>query len=168
MLEKVLSKNSCAECRFCCSFRRQSLWELPRLPLEFAERYQAGFDGEPVKYIIEENAGMKYAITDLTGKYLTDDPEEEVRCPFLDPSKGCFLPEADKPFECSMWPLRYMEMPDGGQKISLTPTCPAINRVPLDEMKELARGDAGKKIRKYAETHPYIIKDHVQGFEVLE
>ena len=29
MLSSILSKSDCAECKFCCSFRRQSLWETP-------------------------------------------------------------------------------------------------------------------------------------------
>ena len=29
MLGKILSKEECAKCKFCCSFRRQSLWESP-------------------------------------------------------------------------------------------------------------------------------------------
>jgi len=27
MLSKILSRKTCASCKFCCSFRRQSLWE---------------------------------------------------------------------------------------------------------------------------------------------
>ena len=29
MLSSILSKSDCAACKFCCSFRRQSLWETP-------------------------------------------------------------------------------------------------------------------------------------------
>ena len=29
MLSSILKKESCAACRFCCAFRRQSLWEVP-------------------------------------------------------------------------------------------------------------------------------------------
>ncbi|MDD7417839.1 MAG: hypothetical protein SPI86_00170 [Treponemataceae bacterium] len=32
MLSKILSKEQCAQCKFCCSFRRQSLWESPFVP----------------------------------------------------------------------------------------------------------------------------------------
>ena len=38
MLSKVLSKKSCADCRFCCSFRRCSLWETPLFPKEECEK----------------------------------------------------------------------------------------------------------------------------------
>ena len=38
MLSSVLSPGECAECRFCCSFRRQSLWETPLFDSETAEK----------------------------------------------------------------------------------------------------------------------------------
>ena len=167
MLSKVLSKESCANCRFCCSFRRQSLWELPRLPLGFTEKYKTDTDGNPIKYEFGEDRGKGFAVTDLTGKYKTDDPEEEVKCPFLDEKRGCILPSDDKPFDCSIWPLRYMEMPDGKKCVALTPTCPEINKVPVERMKELTDEGLGGKIAEYAGSHPYMIKEYREGFPVL-
>ena len=29
MLSSILAKTDCAACKFCCSFRRSSLWETP-------------------------------------------------------------------------------------------------------------------------------------------
>ncbi len=167
MLQKVLSKETCAKCRFCCSFRRQSLWELPRVPLDFCLKYPVSPDGTPVSYKTDENRGMKYAVTDLTGKYRTEDPEEEVPCPFLDAHTGCTLSEEDKPFECKIWPLRFMELPDGTKKIALTPTCPEINKVSQDAMKELIRGGIETAVTDYAERYPFIIKDYRNGFTIL-
>lgn len=168
MLSKVLSKSSCASCGFCCSFRRQSLWELPKMPASFAEKYPVGFGGEPVSYTFGEQDGVRYAVTELRGKYLTDGPEEEVRCPFLDPEKGCTLPEDDKPFDCKIWPLRYMKMPDGTLKVCLTPTCPEINKVPAESMKRLVSGGLGEKIAGYAQRYPFIIKEYKDGFTLMQ
>ena len=39
MLSKVLSKETCAKCRFCCSFRRCSLWETPLFPKNECEKF---------------------------------------------------------------------------------------------------------------------------------
>ncbi|MBQ5491897.1 MAG: hypothetical protein IIT68_07565, partial [Treponema sp.] len=36
MLSKILSKSDCASCKFCCSFRRKSLWETPLFTKESA------------------------------------------------------------------------------------------------------------------------------------
>ncbi len=167
MLSEVLSKQSCAECGFCCSFRRQSLWELPRVPAGFTEKYRTDISGEPIEYTFGVHKNAEFAITELHGKYLTDDPDEEVRCPFLDPHKGCTLPDEDKPFDCKIWPLRYMELPDGELRVCLTPTCPEINKLPVGRMKQLADSGIGEKIAEYAEKYPFIIKEYKPGFTIL-
>ena len=168
MLSAVLSKKTCAECRFCCTFRRKSLWETPLLSEEFMKMHTVSVNGEPVAYRNYSDKGLIYGQTDLTKFYKTDDPEEEVTCPFLDPEKGCSLPEDEKPFDCKIWPLRYMRMPERDCKVCLTPTCPAINKIDVSVMEDLVRNGLGDKIREYADTHPYIIKDYRDGFIVLE
>lgn len=168
MLSKVLSKESCAGCRFCCSFRRSSLWELPRLPVGFTEKYRTDTAGREIPYLFGECEGVGFAVTDLTGGYATDDPEEEVKCPFLDPERGCILPAEDKPFDCSIWPLRYMRLEDGSLQAALTPTCPEINKVPEERLAELLDGGLREKIEAYAEEHPYMIKPYRQGFTVFK
>ncbi|MBR3535622.1 MAG: hypothetical protein IKN85_07335 [Oscillospiraceae bacterium] len=79
MLSKVLKKEVCAECRFCCSFRTQSLWELPKLSAQFMEKYKTKSDGSEIRYIVSEKGD---GVTDLRDCYQTDDPSEEVPCPF--------------------------------------------------------------------------------------
>ena len=171
MLSSILSKTSCAACKFCCSFRRQSLWETPLFPPEVAEKLsreneygvvgefaQVGCDGQNVqdacRLVLENN-------------YRTDDPEEEVPCMFLDPQKGCILNGDDKPFDCSIWPLRIMNK-DGKLVIALTPTCSAIGAVPSQALVELVQNGLGEKIFEYAKTHPYIVKEYHQGFPVIQ
>ena len=168
MLSEVLSKESCAKCRFCCSFRRSSLWELPRLPADFAEKYKTGADGKEIRYIFDECEGVPFAVTDLTGGYTTEDPEEEVRCPFLDPQRGCTLPAEDKPFDCGIWPIRYMRTEDGSLQAALTPTCPEINKLPKERLAKLLDDGLREKIAAYAEEHPYMIKPFRQGFTVFK
>ena len=171
MLSSILSKTSCAACKFCCSFRRQSLWETPLFPPEVAEKLsreneygvvgefaQAGRDGQNVQDVCR---------LVLENNYRTDDPEEEVPCTFLDPQKGCILNGDDKPFDCSIWPLRIMNK-DGKLVIALTPTCSAIGAVPSQVLVELVQGGLGEKIFEYAKTHPYIVKEYHQGFPVIQ
>ena len=170
MLSSILSKTSCAACKFCCSFRRQSLWETPLFSPEVAEKLsreneygvvgefaQAGHDGQNVqdacRLVLENN-------------YRTDDPEEEVPCTFLDPQKGCILKGEDKPFDCSIWPLRIMNK-DGKFVIALTPTCSAIGAVPSQALVELVQNGLGEKIFEYAKTHPYIVKEYREGFPII-
>ena len=102
----------------------------------------------------------------LESNYRTDDPEEEVPCTFLDPERGCLLKPEDKPFDCSIWPLRIMDK-DGELVIALTPTCPAIGAVPNQALIDLVKNGLGEKILTYAKEHPYIIKEYRAGFPII-
>ena len=162
MLSSILAKSDCAACKFCCSFRRTSLWETPVIPAA---------DLPKLKEIYPEakfrKTGKESYTFDLTGAYKTTDPEEEAPCPFLDPYSGCKLSNELKPFECKIWPLRAVRLADApetagsdqGLAIALTPTCPAINKVPEEKVRQLAASGLGKTIIDYAESHPDIIKD---------
>ena len=163
MLSKILEKSTCAECRFCCSFRRGSLWETPLFTHETAKK----LSNTSVKFVEKEDKGCKYAQMDLTGKYTGNDENEEAACEFLDSKRGCVLSDEDKPFDCKIWPLRIMRK---GEKlvIALTPTCPSINRRPLSEVKSLVEEGLGDKIYEYALEYPFIIKEYKEGFEVLK
>ena len=167
MLTSVLSKNTCASCKFCCSFRRQSLWETPLFPPEVAEKLS-----KPNEYgVVGEFAQAGRDVQDarrlvLEDKYRTAEPEEEVPCTFLDPQKGCILKGEDKPFYCSIWPLRIMDK-GGKLVIALTPTCPAIGAVPNQALIDLVKNGLGEQIFEYAKAHPYIIKEYREGFPVV-
>ena len=159
MLRSVLSPEDCAKCRFCCSFRRQSLWETPLFPPDTAKRLSEQYPDAKFK----PTANGWFTI-DIDDRYLTEDPEEEALCPFN--KSGCILSAGDKPFDCSIWPLRVM--PDGnGLAICLTPTCPVISAKPLSVMRELADGDIGTKVLEYAAAHPEIVKERRDDFPVL-
>lgn len=158
MLSSVLSKDDCAKCRFCCSFRRKSLWETPLFNDDEARRLSELFPSARFK-----KRGDALTI-DIDDCYKTDDSEEEALCPFND--GGCRLSAEDKPFDCSIWPLRVMEH-DGGLAICLTPTCPVISEKPLSVMRELAEGEVGDKIIAFAGLHPEIVKEYKDGFPVL-
>ena len=173
MLSKILSRKTCAACKFCCSFRRQSLWETPLFSPEIVEKLQktneygivgefAPASGDARDAHESQNA---YRLV-LENNYRTDDPEEEVACTFLDPHKGCILKAEDKPFDCSIWPLRIMDK-GGKLVIALTPTCPSIGAVPNQALIDLVKNGLGEQIFEYAKTHPYIVKEYRESFPVV-
>ena len=75
MLSKVLSKETCAKCRFCCSFRRCSLWETPLFPKNECEKLSK--DNE---YGVKSDFQMQgeYGQMKFLHKYCTQDSEEEA------------------------------------------------------------------------------------------
>ncbi len=105
MLSKVLEKSTCAKCKFCCSFRRCSLWETPLFPENTVEKLERHGS---YQFDMNDDNG-KYGRMHLQDSYNTDDENEEVPCFFLDPDKGCTLSYEDKPFDCKIWPLRIMK-----------------------------------------------------------
>ena len=158
MLSTILTKQQCAACKFCCSFRRQSLWETPLFSPEVVEKLS-----KPNEYgVVGEFRNGQIVL----GPYLTAASEEEVQCTFLDPQKGCILKGDDKPFDCSIWPLRIMDK-DGELVIALTPTCPSIGAVPSQALVNLVENGLGDKIFEYAKTHPEIIKEYRVGFPII-
>ena len=156
MLSSILEKSTCASCKFCCSFRRTSLWETPVFPAEDLEKMQAL--NSDARFRPAGTIGKSYTF-DLTAAYHTQDPAEEALCPFLDPNRGCTLPADLKPFECKIWPLRAVRKPDASLAVALTPTCPAINKVPEEKIRDLASSGLGQQILDYAADHPDIIKE---------
>lgn len=175
MLSKILSKETCAGCKFCCSFRRCSLWETPLFPEETVKKLGGKFD-------MEQKDGCGYGKMNFDDRYCTNDTKEEAACPYLDTQKGCILSEEDKPFDCKIWPLRIMRMKDISKRegcagggiadesrlvIALTPTCPAINKIDIENVRNLVKEELGSVIYEYARRHPYIVKEYREGFPVL-
>ena len=156
MLSSILAKSDCAACKFCCSFRRTSLWETPIFPAADLPKFQAL--NPDAKFRPAGNSGESFTF-DLTASYKTTDPTEEAPCPFLDPARGCTLPQDLKPFECKIWPLRAVRRQDKSLAVALTPTCPAINKVPEEQVRDLAASGLGQQILDYAADHPDIIKE---------
>jgi Fe-S-cluster containining protein len=163
MLTPILAKSTCATCKFCCSFRRQSLWETPIFAAADLPKLRALYPS--AKFRPAGASGTSFTF-DISDAYHTQDPEEEALCPFLDPNRGCALPPELKPFDCKIWPLRAVRLsdhtgsnPHSQLKVALTPTCPAINKVPLEQVKQLAASGLGQQIIDYAEKNPDIIKE---------
>ena len=160
MISEVLSRKTCAACRFCCAFRRQSLWELPVFSDEAVAKLSRP-NGYGATAEFEGNRPR------LEGAYATSDPEEESPCPFLDPAKGCRLEGEDKPFDCRIWPLRVVDR-DGTLAVALDPACKAIGAEPPEKLVALVRNGLGKRILEYAAGHPEIVKPWNEGWAVLE
>lgn len=158
LLSPVLKQDDCASCKFCCSFRRQSLWETPVFDSNIKRKLHELYP--EARFSQAGKSGVSWTF-DILQNYKTDDPNEEAVCPFLNSQNGCALPPELKPLDCKIWPLRVVRLPETKNlAIALTPTCPAINKVPRQRIIDLLKPDLGQKILEYAATHPDIIKDY--------
>lgn len=167
MLSSILNKTTCADCRFCCSFRRCSLWETPLFDEDAVSKLGKDNEyGTKADFKMAGEPGSRFGQMQLEYKYKTQDSEEEAACEFLDAGRGCVLSDEDKPFDCKIWPLRIMKK-DDKLVIALTPTCQALGKEPSEAMISLVEGGLGKTIYEYAMKHPFMIKEYHEGFPIL-
>ena len=137
MLRQILSAETCAKCRNCCIFEKQSAWELPTFPKKAAARLTSG------AYRMQTESGR----CRIELQYPNDSAQP---CPFLDSSTGCTLPESEKPFACKIWPLRLMRDESGKVRLALYDGCPGIPEAKLDALKKIL--DSGLSSIIYAEA----------------
>ena len=169
MLKKILSRETCAACRFCCSFRRQSLWETPlfekKAAKELRERYPQARFVKADETFEDAEIGRTLMKMDYTGLYQTENPEEEVLC-FFNQGHGCILSPEEKPFECAIWPLRVMRK-ESRLVIALSPVCPAVSKIPRGRIEDLVRHEIGGVIWAHAADHPECIVDYRPDYAVI-
>ena len=156
MVGALLSKEDCARCKFCCSFRRQSLWETPAFAEESLPEIKKICPDARFETLFGNMAKMN-----LDGLYQTDDAEEEVFCFFN--KNGCVLPERLKPFECKIWPLRVMKK-EKKIFVARALSCPTLLKQDIENIFNVAEGLA-KTMRTYVNLYPGIIKEYHEGYE---
>ena len=116
MLRNVLKHETCANCRICCSFVKNDVWEAPV------------FSEQEIEEIEKKGIGRDRFLQQEDGNYIArydfQTDTEILLCPCLDEERGCLLGE-HKPFECSIWPLRIFEN-DKTAYLGLAEICPAF------------------------------------------
>lgn len=154
MLKKILSPASCAECRWCCQFDENDIWEMPVLPDNTVAKIKVELPGAPLK---------------TTGGACRFDahinPESGLAtCPALT-AAGCMLGD-DKPFDCKIWPFRVMRLCER-TAIVMSLGCPALSRLSLSAVKKFLDEGFAEAVFEYAAKNPAIVTDYRDGFIVL-
>ena len=159
LCEVYIPPEECAKCRFCCSYRRCSLWETALIDKELLEKLKKRYPEAKFKFI------NGYDTINLDDLYKTNDPEEEALCYFND-GKGCILGE-DKPFECRVWPLRVLRK-DKNLVIAFSTGCPVFAKKTMSEIRELVSNGLGEKLLDYAKKFPAFIKDYKDNYKIVK
>lgn len=157
MLSSILSGTTCAACQNCCIFEEQSAWELPTFSAAAVRRLQS----DPRWKIREENG--RYRIT-----LPYDSTHTAQRCPFLDPASGCTLPPEEKPFACSLWPVRVMRSADNQTALTLYHGCPGVTDEKLPALHALLNSGLRKRIMQEAERDPSLILPYHPNYIYLD
>lgn len=151
MLKKILSPETCGNCRVCCVFDRSDIWEIPLI--------------SPVLYKNISEKHPKLSMIPRGNSYVFNmkfNDDGLTYCPALSDT-GCAL-GANKPFDCRIWPLRVMKKGEN-TVITLSPVCEHVS--PNNKtVKELAE-ELAPTIFEEADKNPDIIKDYIEGYPVL-
>ena len=160
MLKDLLTPQDCAKCRFCCSIKKQGLWELYVLSTSEMENLRKKYPEVQFKYVKRNNcAGY---VADMENNYKIG--EEEIPCPFN--KNGCILGE-DKPFECAVWPFRAMKFVNK-IVVAFCKDCPILAKKSFKEIESLLESGLAEKILNYSQKFPAYIKDYRENYHVCE
>ncbi len=157
MLRSILSPATCADCRNCCVFEEQSTWELPTFSAKTAQR-------------------MKNVCPDLKTKQVGENrvqvflkPNAGTQpCPFLDPASGCTLPPEEKPFACSLWPVRVMRTEDGNTVLTLYQGCNGMTDAQLPALYELLKNGLKARILAEIQKDETLILPYHPNYRILD
>ncbi len=155
MLTEILSREECAKCRICCCFDSYDIWEAPVISKELSEKIKD--DINPVQEFVPK--GDSFVM-----KMKKEQDEDLYYCSVLDHSKGCLL-STEKPFDCSIWPLRVMRF-EGKRVIALSPVCPVVITRPIDKVVAVAM-KLSDKIFSEADKNPDLVKNYEAGYIIL-
>ena len=154
MLKKILSGESCANCRLCCVFDRYDVWETPVFTEDIKNKI---LEKAPDTQFLPVEGGYIFKVSEF-------DDEGLFSCPALT-EKGCMLGD-EKPFDCRIWPYRTMNI-GGRRAITIASICDELYNRPLSQLVDFLKEGLGEKIFAYADAHPEIVKPYYEGYPVL-
>ncbi len=156
MLTKLLSRETCADCRLCCIFDRYDVWETPILSQEMRQRIQEMLPD--VEFISKGQESYIFRVREL-------DENDLFTCPLLDPAKGCRL-GTEKPFDCQIWPFRIMNV-NGRRAITIAPICEAMAAQPIGTLLKFLREELAETIFAYSAAHPDVVQPYDDLYPIL-
>ncbi len=154
LLKSILSPDTCRACKNCCVFEPQSAWELPTFLPESCIRIGLT-DGEA--------ACARYRIA-----LRYDETGAARNCPFLDPETGCTLPAEEKPFACSIWPLRVMRMEDGRLVFAVYRGCSGLPEEKFPALEQLLADGLKARIYEEMEKDATLVLPYHPNYHILD
>lgn len=154
MLSKILSSKKCASCCNCCVFHEESRWEAPVAAKEQAEKIKEKLHNESAVSL----CGNRYLLQTVPRESLPFEGAEPFRCAALDEESGCLLGPEEKPFDCSLWPLRVMRK-NNKLFITIARGCSSVDDAFIQKVHILLEEGLQQRILEEINKNPDIIKE---------
>lgn len=155
MLEELLTLEDCTNCKICCHFQEDELFDAPTFTKE-----QKDFILNIMKVKAEftkKNDIYQIALNEVDNK--------GHKCPLLS-GRGCILPFDIKPFDCQSWPFYVMKNNDE-YLITVSQDCPTFNQIPREKLKEYIKLKFLKEALNIIKKYPSMITDYNRELEIL-
>lgn len=156
MLKKILSPETCAECRLCCVFDKTDIWEVPVLTEENAASVRKTI---PQTELTKKGNEYTFSSPELHG-------DELFTCPALS-CNGCRLSREDMPFDCRIWPFRMMHDENGKCVIAVSQLCKGTAEYSDEQLRDFLDEGLGEMCFQFAEKHPEHVKPFAEGYRVV-
>lgn len=162
MLSRILTASDCAQCRNCCVFHETSRWETPVVSKEQAEKICKALQKDDAVVPVQDSYAVQTVLRDGERK----EGVEPYRCVALDEKSGCRLSVEEKPFDCSLWPLRVMK---SGEEIyiAIAKGCVTVTDTFIEKVNTLLEEGLKEQILKQVSMRPDMIKPYMEGYQCL-
>lgn len=158
MIKEILPPKKCMECRGCCFFGSDDLYEVPYILPELAEYIKENYKSVE---LIQISNGYTFKLPDELSE------NNLFVCPMLSES-GCVLGD-DKPFDCGIYPFRVMKDKCGTERIAVAKYCKGISGIQTEKLKNfLLSSGLYDKIISYMNDNPYIALDYTEDYAIID
>ena len=151
MLNELISREDCANCKICCKFEPDELIDAPT------------FTKEQMQYI-KNNINKDLKFTKIDDIYKIE-YKSKYKCPLLS-EKGCMLPNKYRPFDCESWPF-YVMKKDEKFVITKSNDCPIFARIDNKILTNFIKEKFLKRAKKIVKENPSMITEYNRGLDIL-
>ncbi len=155
MLTSILSRETCAECRVCCIFYKNEIWEMPLISDKLASTIQVKYRKAAEYEFFKGKRIFKPEIQD----------DNTIHCPMIGET-GCILHD-DKPFECKIWPFRVTKL-DDKYAVTVSYFCKAVFDMPLSKIYEFYNANLHEYIIKNVKKNPQVVTKYNDGYPIIK
>lgn len=154
MIQKILNPQTCANCKICCNYSINSLWDIP------------GFTLKEYKQIITyypQYKSISYCKNNLYYFKTIPTDNDKYLCPFL-ADNGCTLGN-NKPFKCAIWPF-YVVKYKNNIYLAQSDVCPNLQLI-SKQMLTNGLETTITKIKKIINQNPELIESYRPHFSLI-